>query len=474
MSTFVNMGRADAVRRLEDIQTRMERLGAKHRLSTTEQREFDQLAEEFEDYSGHVDRLDRRVKITEDIRTGRVRTERGSVGAEDTPATGHRDAALRTLERAVTDERVAPAGAEMVETLLGAGSPLSQSWTARWTVATGNPAYERAFAKKLSDPENGHLTWTAEEADAWRVASMVQTEQRAMSLTDSAGGHLVPFTLDPAVTITGAGSINPLRQIARVVQTATDSWNGVTSAGVTAEWLDEATEAADAAPTLGAAPIPVHKASAWVPYSFEVGMDGANFLSELGRLLLDSYDQLTAAAYTTGSGTGQPKGIVTALAAASGTVALITPAAAETLTAPDVFAVQNALPPRFQPNASWTANLGVINTLRQLETTNGALRFPSLQETPPSLLGRMVYENSSMDATWNTAATASNYVLIYGDYGQGMVICDRIGATLETVPHVFGANQRPTGQRGALLWARTGSDVVAPQAFRMFNLSTAA
>ncbi|WP_231740263.1 MULTISPECIES: hypothetical protein [unclassified Mycobacterium] len=49
-------------------------------------------------------------------------------------------------------------------------------------------AYERAFATKLADPDNGHLTWTTEEAGAWRTVSHVQTEQRVMSLTDNAGG----------------------------------------------------------------------------------------------------------------------------------------------------------------------------------------------------------------------------------------------------------------------------------------------
>jgi hypothetical protein len=33
------------------------------------------------------------------------------------------------------------------------------------------------------------------------------------------------------------------------------------------------------------------------------------------------------------------------------------------------------------------------------------------------------------------------------------------------VPHLFGANRRPTGQRGALLWFRTGSDVMIPTRF---------
>jgi predicted phage gp36 major capsid-like protein len=32
-----------------------------------------------------------------------------------------------------------------------------------------------------------------------------------------------------------------------------------------------------------------------------------------------------------------------------------------------------------------------------------------------------------------------------------------------------GTSRRPTGQRGALLWFRTGSDVVVTNAFRLLN-----
>jgi predicted phage gp36 major capsid-like protein len=55
-----------------------------------------------------------------------------------------------------------------------------------------------------------------------------------------------------------------------------------------------------------------------------------------------------------------------------------------------------------------------------------------------------------------------------------MVIVDRIGATLETIQHVVGPNNRPTGQRGALLWFRTGSDVVNPNALRVLSVPTTA
>jgi len=110
----------------------------------------------------------------------------------------------------------------------------------------------------------------------------------------------------------------------------------------------------------------------------------------LQKLLLDAALQLSDAAYTVGSGTGEPTGFITALVAAS--TPLVTPTTPETLAAADVFKVQNALAPRFQANPRFAANLSILNTLRQLETSNGSLTFPALQDDPPMLLGRPVHE----------------------------------------------------------------------------------
>lgn len=56
-----------------------------------------------------------------------------------------------------------------------------------------------------------------------------------MSTTGSAGGHLIPLTLDPAILLSNDGSNNPLRRLATVKTTATNAWQGATSAGVTSE-----------------------------------------------------------------------------------------------------------------------------------------------------------------------------------------------------------------------------------------------
>ncbi|WP_231988627.1 phage major capsid protein [Mycobacterium sp. 1274761.0] len=378
---------------------------------------------------------------------------------------GQRTAAMRVLDGLVDGNQLPARSAEAVEALTRTGSPIEQDWTARVVQATGSRDYLKAFSRLVADPNRGHLLWTPQEQEAFRRVEQLRAETRALSTVDSAGGYLSPLQLDPAVLITSAGNVNPLRQISRVVQTVSDTWNGVTSAGVTAEWLAEAAEASDASPTFAQPSIPVFKQSAFIPFSYEIAQDATNFTQEIGKLLVDGLDQLSATAYTTGSGTGQPTGIITALAASSPTVVVNT-ATPDTLVAGDVYALQNALPPRFSTNAQWCAALPIHNMLRQMETANGALRFPGLHDNPATLLGRTANELSNMDSVIDAGQT--NYVLVYGSF-EHFVIVDRFPSTLELIPNLFGANRRPTGQRGMFLWARTGSDSVVDNAFRLLQ-----
>lgn len=57
---------------------------------------------------------------------------------------------------------------------------------------------------------------------------------------------------------------------------------------------------------------------------------------------------------------------------------------------------------------------------------------------------------------------------------QFVVVGKAFSASVELVPHLLGPNQRPTGQRGAYLFLRTGSDVTTADAFRLLNLATTA
>ena len=460
--TIDTLTREAAVERMVECQERMEQIGGKHRASKTEEVEFGQLGDEFDQLQRHVEKLDRAASIAAVARggAGDLRMERRP--DSDRRNGGLRDSAMRQLERSVKAGLPA-AGAEVVERLVDNGPEHERSWAARWVTDTGSADYKSAFAKLVAYGEaRAGLEWTGAERAAYDRVSRLKQEQRAMSLTDSAGGFLVPFEIDFSVNIVNAGSINPLVQISRVVQSVTDVWHGVSSAGVTASWDAEASEVSDDSPTFAEPTIPNYKAAAFVPFSIELAGDAEALVGEIGKLVNDGILQLLNAALTTGSGTGTPTGIITSLLGGSSVVATGT---ADTLVANDVYSVQNALGPRWQAQARWCANLAILNTLRQMETANGALLFPELRASEPTLLGRPVHELSNMQGTMGGGA-GNDPVLLYGDFSN-FVVSHRIGASVEFIPHLFGSNQRPTGQRGMYAYARYGSDSVNDAAFRL-------
>jgi HK97 family phage major capsid protein len=345
---------------------------------------------------------------------------------------------------------------------------------ARWVSVASNPDYLTVYRSLLVDPERGHLAWTESERAAFNDAQLCA---RSLNIaTPAEGGYMVPFSLDPTFILTNDGTLSPLRSISRRVTIATDKWRGITTAGVTTEWKDESAEVADASPDDLAQPtIPVHMADAYVTYSFEAEQDIPQLISELRLAIGDAKERHEATAFTLGSGTGQPKGIITAVAADSGSI--VAPTTAETFAAADVYKVAAALPARHQGNASWLANYVLEYTIRQFATGTGpqhAFWADMAAGTPPQLVGKPYRGCSDMDGTYSAAATAAhNYLLLFGDFAKYMIV-DRIGATTEIVPHVMGENGRPTGERGMLVYWRVGADCLDTNAFRLLDIPTTA
>lgn len=330
----------------------------------------------------------------------------------------------------------------------------------RMALYTSSPAYLRAFAKAARGQMS---TFTVEEQEA---------VTRAMSLTDSAGGYLVPFQLDPTVIITSAGSRNDIRTAARQVVASGDVWNGVSSAAVSWSWDAEAAEVSDDATTFAQPAISIHKAAGFVPISLEAMADEQNVAQEVGRLLVFGKETLEATAFATGTGSGQPFGIVTALA---GTASEVNAAADDTFAIGDVYTIQGGLPARHRGNAKWLANNSIYNLIRRFDTSGGAGLWTTLgNDRPQQLLGRDALEAEAMDGTVTTSGAVSNFILIFGDF-ENYVIADRIGVTVEFIPHLFHtSNNRPSGQRGWYAYFRTGADSVNDDAFRLLDVPSAA
>ena len=292
----------------------------------------------------------------------------------------------------------------------------------------------------------------------------------ALSTTSANGGYLIPFHLDPTIILTNAGSTNPFRQISRVETLANSNiWHGVSSAGVTAEWIGEATEVADASPTFAQPTITPYKADAYIQASFEVTQD-SNIASQVGMMFADAKDNLEATAHATGSGSSQPWGIVTRLAATTASRVAANTNAAFGLV--DVYALVNALPARHQNNATWVAHWATFNSVRRFgEGSVGAGAFwadlgPGI---PPQLLGKSAYTSSVMHTTLSSATASTDNLLILGDFSKYCIV-DRVGAEIVYNPLVVGSSFRPTGQVGWAMFWRTGADVTDAGAFRLLQV----
>jgi HK97 family phage major capsid protein len=282
--------------------------------------------------------------------------------------------------------------------------------------------------------------------------------ERAMSLTDSAGGYLVPFQLDPTVIITANGSLNQIRRVARQVVATGDVWNGVSAGSISWSFAAEGTEAGDNSPTFAQPTIPLYKAQGFVPISIEALQDEANVTTEVARLLAFGREELEAAKFISGTGTGEPTGIVTAL---TGTASELTSAGAFALSS--VYNLDNALPARYRSNASWLGHRAIYNAIRGFDQNGGAGLWVQLQgDIPPQMIGRSVYEAEAM----NSGVATGQRNLIYGDFSN-YVVADRVGMTVEFIPHLVGTNRRPTGQRGWYAYYRVGADSVNDGAFRL-------
>lgn len=324
---------------------------------------------------------------------------------------------------------------------------------AKLALYTSDPDYVSAFAKAARGMENAL-------SDKERSAV-----SRAMSLTDTSGGYLVPFQLDPTVIITSNGSTNPVRNIARKVIATGDVWNGVASAAVSWSWDAEAAEVSDDATTFSQPTVPIYKAAGFVPISIEAMQDEANVAGEVARLLAFGKDTLESAAFVTGSGSAQPTGIITALSGSA--TAQVTATTRGAFGLVDVYALDEALPARFRSMGSWLGHRQALNDVRQFTVAGGADVWERLQfDAPPLLLGRPAYEASDMTAT----VTTTNHYLVFGDFSN-FVVADRIGVNVEFIPHLFHtSNNRPSGQRGWYAYYRVGSDSVLDGAFRVLLL----
>lgn len=318
------------------------------------------------------------------------------------------------------------------------------------------PEYESAWAKIVMG----------------RPEQLTDIERTALSSgSNTNGGYLIPTHLDPTIILTNSGSSNVMRQHARVVTlTEGTTWNGVTSAGVTASWDGELAEVSDDSPTFGRVSIPTTMAQALVQASIPSTEDITGLGSDIMMMFADAKDRLEGAAHISGTGSGQPKGIVTALDAS--TTVEITSTTAATIGEVDIHALYRGVPVRWRNNGKFMANPLYTLAVKRLGTAvssaySGDLTMPVSERW----LGRPVVESDDMPTTQTT--TALDNEIIYGDFSNYLIVDKPGSMSVEYIPHLFNTtNNLPDGRRAWYARWRTGADATNILAFRILQDKT--
>jgi HK97 family phage major capsid protein len=386
-------------------------------------------------------------------------TSYGMPGETSAGFTARASTALEGLEERLTHD-----GAELLSTLLSErrdtrGVSVRRSAdevrdAAEMILALSSPYYESAMRAVFRNPDMfatgiGHMVWSDDERQAVHTVMNNESVRAAFAETSGAvGAFALPLQLDSTILFTNAGVASPHRDLARHELMTSNTWNGVTSAGATANWVAEATAVTDTTPAIGQLVITAYKIMTWVYGSFEV-LDDTALSAQVPSLFADARQRLEGAAFAIGTGSAQPFGAVTRAGA---------DASAGVLTAAMIYGLDQNLPPRFRNGGkvAWAANETIRNVARQVPKFVGAVEsIVDDSGDVPRMLGYPFYESSAM-----LGGSVGNRELLLGDWSS-YIIADRLPSVVIAEPLVeTGTPGLPTGQRGWLNYSRVGADTV--------------
>lgn len=290
-------------------------------------------------------------------------------------------------------------------------------------------------------------------ADEW------QTIRNTMSTTtDAEGGYLVPEewarTLIDALKEYGG-----MRAVSTVIQTSTGvQMNFPTSDGTSevGELVAENTAATDADPSFGTKALNVYKYSSKViTVPFELLQDSAVDVEAFVRARINTrLGRITNQHFTTGTGTGQPMGIVTASTVGkTGTTGQTT-----TVIYDDLVDLEHSVDPAYRARgARWMMHDSSLKVIRKIKDTSGRPIFVPNYDAgiargaPAELLGYPITINQDVPVM---AANAKS--ILFGDF-KDYVIRDVMQITLFRFTDSAYAKK---GQVGFLAWMRSGGNYV--------------
>ncbi len=292
--------------------------------------------------------------------------------------------------------------------------------------------------------EGGYATGQPEETEAQKHLKMfnqyirtghVLDELKATLVEGTAanGGYLVPEAY--AMEIVRAIQVGSYLRAAgaRVIQVSgNNKYNVPTLTNSGAAVLTAESAAFDQAePTLGEVELVPYKYTALSKTSEELLAD-SRFPVEtiLSQDAAYRFIQAENTAFTTGTGSGQPQGVVVGSSLGK------TTASASAITADEIIDLYHSLGFQYRANAKWMMNDSTLALVRKLkDTTNQYLWQPGLAAgQPDTILGRPVIINNSMA----TVATGQKTIL-FGDFSYFWIV-EWDGMAMQRLNELYAAN----------------------------------
>ena len=322
----------------------------------------------------------------------------------------------------------------------------------RLNVEIGSPEFEMELTTRYSDP-----AWSSQGRQELRAGLDVTTSGKGMETIPE--GFL--YELERKMLAFGGP-----RSVCRILRTASGNalpMPTVDDTSNSGELLAEATTIGTSVdPTFAAVTLNAYKySSKAILVSAELLEDSAfNLGAEIGSLLGERLGRIMATHDTTGTGSSQPNGIVTASTAG------VTAVGTTSFTADEVISLQHKIDPAYRANPSvgWMMNDLVLAFIRKLKDANGMYLWqPGLQAgVPDRLLGSPIAINQAMSG----AMTTGTKPLIYADFSK-FVIRDVAQLRFYRLEERY----RDTDQTGFVCFMRHDADTIQATAIQRLTLA---
>lgn len=301
-------------------------------------------------------------------------------------------------------------------------------------------------------------------------AGLEALQTKALSVgSDEDGGYLVTPAMSSRI-LQSIFETSPMRQLASVETISSDSLELIDDhSQAAAGWTTETGSISDTnTPTLAKISIATHELYAQ-PKATQKLVDDSSIDVEmwLSNKIADIFSRKENTAFISGTGSGQPKGILSYDAGTDwGDIEQIDSGTDGVVTADSLITLFYSLKDAYSKRASFLMNRTVVQSVRLLKqaTTNQYMWQPGLAAgTPDTLLGVPVYMSADMPV-----ADEDSLSVAVGDFKAAYQIVDRKGIRILRDPFT----EKPFVKFYAT--KRVGGEVVNFEAIKLLKLAASA